>query len=103
MTRLDSDRASTCSAKSWEDPVKPWQSTRGGPDTSPHWPQCNSTPLTLMRSGPLTESDSVRVRHAQVVVLGDDDLARVGPTGRAGRVATDVEGAERLLEGVVGQ
>ena len=62
---------------------------QGRPLRAPHWPQCNSTPLTLMRSGPLTESDSVRVRHAQVVVLGDDDLARVADRpGRPGRERT---------------
>jgi len=43
------------------------------------------------------------VGHAELVVLGDDDLACVGSARRAGGVAVDLEGAERLLEGVVGQ
>ena len=40
------------------------------------------------------------VGHAELVVLGDDDLAGVGPAGRALRVAADLEGPERLLERV---
>ena len=43
------------------------------------------------------------VGHAEVVVLGDDDLAGVGPAGRAVRVAVHLEGPEALLERVVGQ
>src|SRR5580698_11179445 len=61
-----------------------------------------------MRVGPApyscqTSSASVGMRHAEVVVLGDDDLSGIGPAGRAGRVAAHLEGAERLLQRVVTQ
>src|SRR6202034_2217093 len=46
---------------------------------------------------------SVGVGHAEFVVLGDDDLTGVGPTGRALRVPPDLEGPEGLFEGVKGQ
>ncbi len=46
---------------------------------------------------------SVRVGHAEVVVLGDDDLTGVGPTGRAGGIPAHLEGPERLLQRVVGE
>jgi hypothetical protein len=43
------------------------------------------------------------VRHAEVVVLGDDDLAGVLAASRASRVPADLEGPERLLERVIGE
>src|SRR5436305_12285586 len=44
-----------------------------------------------------------RVRHAEVVVLLDDEVVRVDRAGRALGIAAHLEGAERLLVGVVGQ
>ena len=43
------------------------------------------------------------VRHAELVVLGDDDVGRVDRAGRAARVTQHLVGAERLLERVVGE
>src|SRR5947209_20391071 len=59
-------------------------------------------------SGAGARAGSVRrglagVGHAEVVVFGDDDVARVLAAGRALRVTVDLEGAERLLQGVIRQ
>ena len=43
------------------------------------------------------------MRHAVLVVLGDHYRSRVRPAGRAVRVSSHLEGAERLLERVVGE
>ena len=45
----------------------------------------------------------MRVRHAEIVVLGDDDLTGVGTARRALRVAPDLERPEGLLERVIGE
>src|SRR5450759_1942112 len=64
-------------------------------------------PAPVMPGGWPARSPSCRrfdgVRHAQVVVLGDDDLTGIGSACRALGVAVDLEGPEALLECVVGQ
>src|SRR5207302_5358452 len=90
-------------------PVNRRASGSSGRERLSAWPSIeqpgyDTHPLAVLEGAPTplsTARTSVAVGHAELVVLGDDELARVLAAGGALRVAVDLEGAERLLEGVV--